>query len=80
MSECRRSRPTRARGLKLNGAGLNRVVKDVAPYAGAWIETTLNRRVRTAPTVAPYAGAWIETETQPPDGMGHRRALRGRVD
>ena len=35
----RRSRPTRARGLKLN-KGWKHTMKDgVAPHAGAWIET-----------------------------------------
>ena len=33
----------------------------VAPYAGAWIETTTNASVSTNASVAPYAGAWIET-------------------
>ena len=36
--------------------------QSVAPYAGAWIETTGLSCVPQAPLVAPYAGAWIETE------------------
>ena len=33
----------------------------VAPYAGAWIETQMDRISLTNKDVAPYAGAWIET-------------------
>ena len=33
----------------------------VAPYAGAWIETTVTTNGCTVSSVAPYAGAWIET-------------------
>ena len=39
--------------------------KYVAPYVGAWIETTIRMASHTLPTVAPYVGAWIETETNP---------------
>ena len=35
---------------------------DVAPHAGAWIETHINRLLRREVDVAPHAGAWIETE------------------
>ena len=35
----------------------------VAPYAGAWIETTLARIEFAKLIVAPYAGAWIETNS-----------------
>ena len=34
---------------------------DVAPHAGAWIETCQAGRCRTKDVVAPHAGAWIET-------------------
>ena len=34
---------------------------DVAPRAGAWIETALNCRKVPIAMVAPRAGAWIET-------------------
>jgi hypothetical protein len=55
--------------------------EDVAPHAGAWIETA----PWTVPTlyfkVAPHAGAWIETwwaiSTR---GILEGRAPRGRVD
>ena len=56
--------------------------EEVAPHAGAWIETTACiiwelRKVK----VAPHAGAWIETLA----GMSYSdgidsRAPRGRVD
>ena len=35
----------------------------VAPYVGAWIETTEALGTPKALTVAPYVGAWIETNT-----------------
>ena len=33
----------------------------VAPYVGAWIETTNILVAITMEVVAPYVGAWIET-------------------
>ncbi len=36
-------------------------VSDVAPHAGAWIETSLGKDAVYLDTVAPHAGAWIET-------------------
>ena len=33
----------------------------VAPYVGAWIETSANLSCRILTNVAPYVGAWIET-------------------
>ena len=33
----------------------------VAPYLGAWIETTTPATYRVNTYVAPYLGAWIET-------------------
>ena len=55
------SLPTRERGLKRFSSYLCIVNVEVAPYAGAWIETPLLVQVKLANTVAPYAGAWIET-------------------
>ncbi len=34
---------------------------EVAPYTGAWIETTLRHYSIVTISVAPYTGAWIET-------------------
>ena len=34
---------------------------DVAPHAGAWIETSSSTMLTSAGPVAPHAGAWIET-------------------
>ncbi len=34
----------------------------VAPFAGAWIETSKTSCALLFYTVAPFAGAWIETE------------------
>ena len=55
------SRPLRARGLKLQT--LNNVLSmfDVAPPAGAWIETYDHPSAQVYGVVAPPAGAWIET-------------------
>ena len=36
----------------------------VAPYVGAWIETTFHASKRETNDVAPYVGAWIETYLQ----------------
>ena len=33
----------------------------VAPYTGAWIETTYGEQLIKDGLVAPYTGAWIET-------------------
>ncbi len=45
------SRPSRARGLSYT----------VAPFTGAWIETSKCVRYQIANNVAPFTGAWIET-------------------
>ncbi len=37
---------------------------EVAPHAGAWIETWPMSPAPPAPYVAPHAGAWIETGGQ----------------
>ena len=55
-----KSRPMRARGLKLF-ISVFIVVDLVAPHAGAWIETTLPDGELFQGIVAPHAGAWIET-------------------
>ena len=36
----------------------------VAPYTGAWIETSLIGALWPNAAVAPYTGAWIETQNQ----------------
>ena len=36
----------------------------VAPYVGAWIETSIANAAQTGISVAPYVGAWIETEAK----------------
>ena len=33
----------------------------VAPYVGAWIETSIMGNAQSPARVAPYVGAWIET-------------------
>lgn len=54
------SRPTRARGLKQECGPVSPLPKDVAPHAGAWIETTWRSPDRRSGCVAPHAGARIE--------------------
>ena len=46
------------------------MANQVAPHAGAWIETNLPRIICYNYYVAPHAGAWIETE---PDSRIIRR-------
>ncbi|GEM_PF-1120680 len=55
------SRPTRARGLKLENRQQPVSRERVAPHTGAWIETSPTWASRTPSPVAPHAGAWIET-------------------
>ena len=52
----------------MRGRGLKHQVRDpayppaqVAPHAGAWIETPSGGVIVTPSDVAPHAGAWIET-------------------
>ena len=54
------SPPMRGRGLKLSPVSTLRST-DVAPHAGAWIETWQGTPMSGNPSVAPHAGAWIET-------------------
>ena len=54
------SRPSRARGLKLDDAHNFSKHDEVAPFAGAWIETSTVANTAAWSTVAPFAGAWIE--------------------
>ncbi len=55
---------------------------EVAPPAGAWIETGPGRRsIPRVPQVAPPAGAWIETlPALSRASVSICRAPRGRVD
>ena len=49
------------RGLKLQFRPNIGGIWKVAPYVGAWIETSLYRLQNFNRYVAPYVGAWIET-------------------
>ena len=62
------------RGLKLAFEVVNVLGCKVAPYVGAWIETSDKKFNRTTNTVAPYVGAWIETLLQVPALFGSRVA------
>ena len=54
---------------------------NVAPLAGAWIETPTLAVPPVLVIVAPLAGAWIETRHRQIDSWDfRRRAPRGRVD
>ncbi len=55
------SPPTRGRGLKLVMYLVIPERLNVAPHAGAWIETSVPRPASVSAHVAPHAGAWIET-------------------
>ena len=48
--------------MKLIVAGTIYVELDVAPHAGAWIETCIGAVFPLPVRVAPHAGAWIETD------------------
>ena len=61
------SRPARARGLKLAENKRMREALEVAPCAGAWIETLAEEGDELRCAVAPCAGAWIETDRNAPD-------------
>ena len=53
----------------------------VAPYVGAWIETSCSSKCAGYIQVAPYVGAWIETAFAVVSLFGYRsRTLRGCVD
>ena len=47
------------------------MLNQVAPHAGAWIETSYIMARFFKPDVAPHAGAWIETARSP---TGPRRS------
>ena len=56
-----KSHPTWVRGLKRQGNLGGHLGNGVAPYVGAWIETTEYLCRQAGHLVAPYVGAWIET-------------------
>ena len=81
MQISKRSRPSRARGLKLVDHLRGDGFKLVAPLAGAWIETVIRAAMPRQFAVAPLAGAWIETCVGVVfEIMPKCRAPRGRVD
>ncbi len=58
-----KSHPVRVRGLKHNDIPSCTQLFQVAPRAGAWIETQSKSKEEPKTKVAPRAGAWIETIT-----------------
>ena len=81
MSTAARSRPARARGLKL----MERMPLD-GPFRSRPARARGLKQIMTSPdgitwTVAPRAGAWIETNlTREVSESSNCRAPRGRVD
>ena len=57
------SHPMRVRGLKQIHSALTTEECEVAPHAGAWIETDFDCVPVRVTIVAPHAGAWIETHS-----------------
>ena len=47
--------------MKLKALESIRLYANVAPHAGAWIETAISTLFAVMSAVAPHAGAWIET-------------------
>ena len=74
------SRPSWARGLKQAIAEQDRRTGDVAPFMGAWIETSQLKENKKQYIVAPFMGAWIETKFKMEWKKLQGRALHGRVD
>ena len=72
------SLPARERGLKLDEKGCKKVLQEVAPRAGAWIETIEQQSLSGDEVVAPRAGAWIETVCLRRSPVGLRRSLPAR--
>ena len=55
------SLPSRERGLKYGLEPVRRIgARNVAPFAGAWIEIARISWIMYGSGVAPFAGAWIE--------------------
>jgi len=59
--DVKKSPPTRGRGLKQFRLDDHLGREEVAPHAGAWVETRAKNPAREASPVAPHAGAWVET-------------------
>ena len=61
--------------------GYCREVNPVAPFVGAWIETSINLGFERKLRVAPFVGAWIETmQATIICASVNRRTLCGCVD
>ena len=71
----------RERGLKQLYPEYDFKDDQVAPHAGAWIETYTDPFLSYLRYVAPHAGAWIETWLPPPAiGRPPCRSPCGSVD
>jgi len=61
LNAMKTSLPMRERGLKLKAGFDSKTILEVAPHAGAWIETRISGVLLLHYVVAPHAGVWIET-------------------
>ena len=75
-----RSRPVRARGLKLTIDPLGKYVIGVAPRAGAWIETSTTPASRRCGASRPVRARGLKPLGEPLSVFVHGRAPCGRVD
>ena len=75
------SHPLRVRGLKQYVRYRHLLTVEVAPLAGAWIETIVWKPPSALRLVAPLAGAWIETQPhsrpKPKPRLSHPLRVRG---
>ena len=53
--------PSRVRGLKQEQCDMTQIAHHIAPFTGAWIETTTASGAHVTAGIAPFTGAWIET-------------------
>ena len=74
------SPPMRGRGLKQRERGELQPATEVAPHAGAWIETSTSVKPKSFVESPPHAGAWIETPPESSPGRKRRRPPCGGVD
>ncbi len=75
------SHPSWVRGLKQVQIEAGDFGAEVAPFMGAWIETTISIQNSTVVVVAPFMGAWIETLVKKPHLLlKQSRTLHGCVD
>ena len=76
-----RSLPSWERGLKCLFGSITDKPIGVAPFVGAWIEISDDKKIEIGLSVAPFVGAWIEMVFSRLSTLIQlRRSLRGSVD